>query len=123
MKKESLFNKFIRIIPWGLTVFLAIACGVLLYGIIDQAVTLDHRSQQCISIKKQLKILKCIVDSTAKGITKEQFIKTLERNGFRHFSKGSDQIVSGEVGFFFLNDRLVRVETDEEQKQEGLIKK
>jgi hypothetical protein len=104
-------SRFAKLLPWGLTVLLAIICGRLLYGTIDQAVTLDHRNQQCILVQKQRDVLWYLAGSVANGMTKERFLNLIKERGFEFFPKGDDQIIADQMGFIFENDRLARIET------------
>jgi hypothetical protein len=113
---KSFFATLGKIFPWGLTVLLAIICGRLLYGAIDQAVTLDHRNQQCLLLQKQRDVLWYVAGSVAKGATKEEFLSLIKQHSLEYFFKGDDQIVAGQVGFIFEKNRLARIETCDDLK-------
>lgn len=113
MRIESFFNKLGKVIPWTLVVVLAIICGKLLYGAVDQAVTFDHRNQQCLLLQEQRDVLRHITDSVAKGITKAEFVELLAQHGVKSFYNGNDQIVAGQVGFYFENNSLTRIEAED----------
>lgn len=113
MLMKSLFAVFAKAFPWGLALLLAIVCGRLMYGAIDQAVTLDHRNQQCLLIQKQRDVLRLVADSRAKGTTKTELLGLLDRHGIQYFPKEETaevlEIVADEVVFYLENNRLVRI--------------
>lgn len=108
MNTKSLGNRFIRFLPWVLVVLLALSFLTLFYHVIDQAVTIDYGNRERNIIKKQRDVLRCTTEVTAKGIHQEKLFKILDRTGFEYFTKGSEVVV-GEVGFLFKDDRLVQV--------------
>jgi hypothetical protein len=112
MQLKSFFAKWGKVFPWGLTVVLAIICGILIDGAIDQAVTLNHRNQECVLIQEQRDVLQSVAGSTAKGITKTQLIGIIKQHGLQYFSKGDNEIVAGQVGFVFEEDKLARIEAN-----------
>ncbi|MHC1727320.1 MAG: hypothetical protein AB9866_15160 [Syntrophobacteraceae bacterium] len=110
---KSLFSRLLKAFPWGLTILLAILCVSLLYGVVNQSVTLDHRNQQCSLIKKQRDFLWYFAGTLAKGTSKAEFLNLIEQHSVEYFSKGDDQIIADQLGFRFENNRLVRIETCE----------
>jgi hypothetical protein len=116
MQMKPLFARLGKVLPWGLTILLAIVCGILIDGTIDQAVTLDHRNQECLLIQKQRDVLQSVAGATAKGITKTQFLKIIKQHNLQYFSKGDNEIVADQVGFIFENDRLTQIETCDDLK-------
>jgi K+-sensing histidine kinase KdpD len=113
VQMKFFFANLDKILPWGLVILLALICGRLLYGTADQAVTLDHRNQQCSLLQEQRDILRYIVDSIAKGTTRKQLLQLFQQHNLDYFPKGNDQIVAGQVAFIFDNNRLARIETSD----------
>lgn len=107
-----------RFIPWGISLFFFILCGLLAYRVLDQAVTLDY-GQSWIQVHlKQRNALRIIAEPFMKGITKMQLINLLQKNKIEYFANEfddpntMDEIVAEEVIFYFEKDKLVRVEVD-----------
>lgn len=110
MQMNSLFSKLGKVLPWGLAVLFAAMCGILLYGSINQAVTFDHRDQECVLFQKQRDMLWSVAASMAKGATKAQIVQLIEQRNEVYFFKGANQVIAGQVSFVFDNDALARIE-------------
>jgi hypothetical protein len=112
MNGKSLGNRLIRFLPWVLVILLALASLALFYHLVDQAVTIDHGNMERGYVQKQRDVLRCTAEVTAKGISREQLFKILDRTGFQHFTKGNE-VVAGGVNFSFKDDHLIQIRTDE----------
>ena len=117
MRMKSLIAIIWKAFPWGLALFFALACGRLIYGAIDQAVTLDNRNQQCLLIQKQRDVLRLVADSMVKRTTKTELLGLLERHDIQYFPKEENgktsEIVADQVVFCFENSSLVRIEAND----------
>jgi hypothetical protein len=83
--------------------------------VVDQAVTIDHQSQHAKVLTQQREILTHVVNAIASDASENEIRQLLrDAAGTQMFEKAPDEVVAGQVQFFFNSGRLLRVEAGNE---------
>ncbi|WP_333874489.1 Imm58 family immunity protein [Methylobacter sp.] len=100
---------------WVICVLLTGIILWLIFIIIDQSVTLDYQNQHASRIVEQRNLLVQVVNSTCIG-TPESKVRDLINSLVKDssFEKGKNEIVAGQIMFFFKEGRFIRIEADSE---------
>lgn len=100
-------------------------CGVLavvllwlLYELLDQAVTLDHRSQQAAFLERQRDVLLHVAGALSPGAPEVRVRELLGQVAADSmFEKAPGVVVAGQVTFVFQDGRLARVTLGESETE------
>ncbi|MGH8548003.1 MAG: Imm58 family immunity protein [Methylococcales bacterium] len=102
-------------LPWIVCSLLTVITLWLIFKIIDQSVTLDYQKQNANNIAEQRDLLIHVVNSTSIGASENKvrdLIKSVAKDS--SFEKGKEEIVAGQISFFFKDRMLIRIEADNE---------
>jgi len=104
-------GRILRWAPWLLSAALFVLCMRLVFGIIDQAVTTDHQSQERRFVEKRQSILLAVVNDLLPGTDEAEMRRLIhEVSSSEPFDKGDEGLVADQVMFVFKDGVFLRAE-------------
>ena len=104
-------GRILRWAPWLVSLAFLSLCLWLAYHLIDQAITIDHMSQQLRFTEGRQNLLLAVVNSLLPGTDEAEMRQLLaDVSSYEPFDKGENAMVADQVMFVFQDGVFLRAE-------------